>query len=154
LDHAGEGAAFLLREDALQLGCHALGIGDLQREQAERHAGHPIDVEGGNEVFDVLGLRSRADEDNQIPGRIDAQHPARRHERLDDFTKRSRRSVLQGNDVQSEPPLDAYGFGAAHDLRRRRRILDRHDLIETAAFDDGDAVHGQNVLEHADHLVS
>ena len=53
-------------DDLVELLHHRLHVGVLQREQAHRHARHPVDVEHVDRVEQVLQLALGAGQDQQV----------------------------------------------------------------------------------------
>src|SRR5262249_18010165 len=111
-----------------------------------------VHIEGADQVGDLDRFRSGADEDEDVAQRVGLDDPAGRHEWAHDLDEGRGGDEAQWNDVQAETAINHHrGNALPHDCRTRHRLFERDDLVDVAGLGEGRAVHGQNVLEHADY---
>ena len=142
-------------EDRLQLRDDRLGIGALQREQADRLAGHPVDVEVGQRLDHVLPLGCRAAEQDRVAARIDPDVLGRGDQRLDELGRGGGGNVAQRHDRDAVAGTHLDRPAAERqDLGQADRRVRRHDTVRTwAALDQGGAVGAQHGLEHRQEIA-
>ena len=132
-----------------------LDVGVLQREQADRHAGHPVDVERVDRLEQVLQLALGAREDQHVAQIVGAHGRRVLHERLEDAHHFADADVAQRHDLHRKA-------GRQRALRiaelRRDVAADggraRQDLVEAVLLDHRRAVHPQQRLERGDQRVA
>ena len=123
-------------------------VGVLQREHADRHARHPVDVEHVDGVEQVLQLDLGAGKDQHVAQLVGAHCPGVLGERLEHAQHFAHADIAQRHDQHRESGRQ--GALRIAELRRdvaahRRRA--RQDLVDPRLLDHRRAIHPQQHLE-------
>ena len=145
---AGQRARRAIADRLVEFLHYCLHIRVLQREQAHRHAGDPVDVEHVDGLHEMPQFALGAGEHQEVPQVVGAHRRRVLHERLDDPHHFAHADVAQRNDLDRET-------GRQRPLRvaELRRHVAAHrrgagnDLVDAAVLHHRRAVHPQQRLE-------
>ncbi len=143
------------REEGLQLGYHRLRRGPLEREDPDRLAGEPIDVDRRQRVDDVLPLDPGPREEDQVAAGVDADVLGPAQERLDELGGRGDGEIVQRHDRDAGARRQDRRRGAAErgDLRALRQLVDRRHHIGAVDGGQPGSVHPEHGLEDGQQVM-
>ena len=144
-------AVLVVGENGVELLRDRVGVGRLERQDAERHAAHPVDVEDADQLGHRGKLAAGAGEHQQVAGRIDTQDAGLRRRRLQDALHLGGRDIAQGHELGGE--ADELPRACPRRPQRRSpggRLIGRHDLVDAAGSHQRRPLAAQDRVENVD----
>ncbi len=152
--HAFAGTVLIVGEHRVELLGDGFGIAGLDREQAERHAFHPVDVEHSHGIHDRVNVAASAGDHDQVARRVHSDDRALRRNRLDDPLHLRCRYIPERDHMRTHSGAAPSPTSTNPQRRAGPCFGGCHDTIDALVDDNGRAFASQHHLEHLEQRLA